>query len=83
MPSAVTRLVSFLEKLQDRHLIRCHQGYLRIADDDVEKPAKSDEILIDSLTFAPSSPVTHNYSSGDGGLTFRNSEESTTNAIHP
>ena len=49
---------------------------------DTEKPAKSDnipEILIDSFTVAPSSPVTH--SSGDGGSTSKSSEESISNVV--
>ena len=82
MPAIVQKVtgpVSFL-KLQDGFLIRCHQR-CRVADDDSEKPAKSDdipEILIDSFTVAPSSPVTHSF--GDGGSTFRSSKESTSNA---
>ena len=77
----VTGPVSFMVRLQDGRVIRCHQDHLRrhIPDVEPEKPAEADdipEILIDSFPFAPSSSVTHN--SEDGDSASGNSEESTT-----
>ena len=80
----VTGPFSFLVKLQDGRLIRRHQDHLRrrVADSETETPVESDEIpeiLIDSFTTAPTSPVVS--SSGDNGpAATLNAQESPANA---
>ncbi|MCG8621136.1 MAG: DDE-type integrase/transposase/recombinase [Proteobacteria bacterium] len=83
----VTGPVSFLVKLEDDRLIRRHQDHLRrrVTDNDNnENPVEIDdipEILIDSIAIEPNTPATE--SSGQGGLTTRNTQESTTDPGTP
>ena len=82
----VTGPVSFLVKLEDGCLIRRHQDHLRrrVTESDIENLVEPDdisEILIDLFAVELNTPATE--STGQGGLTTRNTQESTTDPGTP